>query len=211
MYYLQSRYYDPNLCRFISADDFAYINTDTPMSVNAYAYCINNPLKYSDYTGTEAGAVIGSLIFYSFALLTGLFFIYIILEITIATMNGTAPTITFPSISFSTSVPTAAERADSKVKDTIKSAKYTQYWEATRKGTYVAIGKKLNFRTALARVLVGGDVFAVSKSAAHTLATTASGGKTPVGPEWDRDKKDVIGYYAHYHTANRNGAHIFYI
>lgn len=69
----------------------------------------------------------------------------------------------------------------------------------------------MNFRTALARVLVGGDVFAVSKSAAHTLATTASGGKTPVGPEWDRDKKDVIGYYAHYHTANRNGAHIFYI
>ena len=68
MYYLQSRYYDPELCRFISADDFAYINTDTPMSVNAYAYCINNPLKYSDYTGTEAGAVIGSLIFYSFAL-----------------------------------------------------------------------------------------------------------------------------------------------
>lgn len=54
-------------------------------------------------------------------------------------------------------------------------------------------------------------MFAVSKSAAHTLATTASGGKTPVGPEWDRDKKDVIGYYAHYHTANRNGAHIFYI
>ena len=53
MYYLQSRYYDPELCRFISADDFAYINTDTPMSVNAYAYCINNPLKYSDSTGQD--------------------------------------------------------------------------------------------------------------------------------------------------------------
>lgn len=53
MYYLQSRYYDPELCRFISADDFAYINTDTPMSVNSYAYCINNPLIYSDSTGHD--------------------------------------------------------------------------------------------------------------------------------------------------------------
>lgn len=59
MYYLQSRYYDPDLCRFISADDFAYINTDTPMSVNAYAYCINNPILHFDPTGTDYVSPLG--------------------------------------------------------------------------------------------------------------------------------------------------------
>ncbi len=52
-YYLQSRYYDPELCRFISADSFDYIDADTPMSVNAYAYCENNPINFSDSTGHD--------------------------------------------------------------------------------------------------------------------------------------------------------------
>ena len=52
-YYLQSRYYDPTLGRFISADSFNYIDTSTPLSVNAYAYCANNPLIYTDSTGCD--------------------------------------------------------------------------------------------------------------------------------------------------------------
>ena len=53
MYYLQSRYYNPELCRFISADDFGYINTNTRFSINAYAYCANNPVAFSDSTGHD--------------------------------------------------------------------------------------------------------------------------------------------------------------
>ena len=52
-YYIQSRYYDPDLGRFISADSFNYIDTSTPLSVNAYAYCANNPLIYTDSTGCD--------------------------------------------------------------------------------------------------------------------------------------------------------------
>ena len=54
MYYLQSRYYDPDLCRFISADSFDYIKADNPLTVNAYIYCINNPLNYEDPEGNKA-------------------------------------------------------------------------------------------------------------------------------------------------------------
>ncbi|MBR2634576.1 MAG: RHS repeat-associated core domain-containing protein [Clostridia bacterium] len=46
-YYLQSRYYDPVTCRFISADS-AWILTATPMGLtdkNLYAYCLNNPVN----------------------------------------------------------------------------------------------------------------------------------------------------------------------
>lgn len=52
MYYLQSRYYDPETGRFINADDTAYIGyDDTPISANIFAYCCNEPITYIDYSG----------------------------------------------------------------------------------------------------------------------------------------------------------------
>lgn len=65
-YYLQSRYYDPGLGRFISADDFAYVDASGKFSINAYAYCANNPVNFSDPLGnayvSEAGKVVGKII-----------------------------------------------------------------------------------------------------------------------------------------------------
>ena len=52
-YYLQSRYYDPSICRFINADSFSYINNYSEFSKNAYAYCKNNPIMYVDADGTS--------------------------------------------------------------------------------------------------------------------------------------------------------------
>ena len=50
MYYLQSRYYDAKICRFISAD--SYISTGQGMiSFNMFAYCNNNPVNYYDPCG----------------------------------------------------------------------------------------------------------------------------------------------------------------
>ena len=51
-YYLQSRYYDPNLGRFISADDFSYVDTSHKLNVNAYSYCWNSPIALEDAEGT---------------------------------------------------------------------------------------------------------------------------------------------------------------
>ena len=45
LYYLQSRYYNPTICRFISADSIGYLGADgTPVSHNLFAYCGNNPV-----------------------------------------------------------------------------------------------------------------------------------------------------------------------
>ncbi len=49
-YYLQSRYYNPEIGRFINADGFAGINMDI-VSYNIFAYCSNNPVNCSDYSG----------------------------------------------------------------------------------------------------------------------------------------------------------------
>lgn len=53
-YYLGSRYYDPEVDRWINADipetvtaDFKNIN-----KYNLFAYCFNNPVNMSDDTGS---------------------------------------------------------------------------------------------------------------------------------------------------------------
>lgn len=51
LYYLQSRYYDPEICRFINAD--IYPTTGQGLTGNnMFAYCGNNPVDRKDTTGT---------------------------------------------------------------------------------------------------------------------------------------------------------------
>ena len=49
-YYLQSRYYDPTIKRFINADGYVNVNGDF-IGFNMFAYCVNNPINSSDPTG----------------------------------------------------------------------------------------------------------------------------------------------------------------
>ncbi len=52
LYYLQSRYYNPTICRFISADSIGFLGADgTPLSYNLFAYCANDPVNRYDPTG----------------------------------------------------------------------------------------------------------------------------------------------------------------
>ena len=63
LYYLNSRYYDPNTGRFISADNEAVI-TATPDALtdkNLYAYCDNNPVMRRDDGGEFWKQFVGAL------------------------------------------------------------------------------------------------------------------------------------------------------
>ena len=56
LYYLQSRYYDPEVGRFVNAD--VYVSTGQGiLSANMFAYCLNNPITYGDYSGTKVYSV----------------------------------------------------------------------------------------------------------------------------------------------------------
>ena len=48
-YYLQSRYYDPEVSRFINAD--VVIGNESILGTNLFAYCFNNPANCFDDTG----------------------------------------------------------------------------------------------------------------------------------------------------------------
>lgn len=52
LYYLKSRYYDPEVGRFITIDDISYIDPETINGLNLYAYCGNNPVMNVDSNGT---------------------------------------------------------------------------------------------------------------------------------------------------------------
>ena len=66
-YYLQSRYYDPQVRRFINADSI--LNQGSVLGNNMFAYCLNNPVNMADTAGqlpfflvtAAIGAVVGAV------------------------------------------------------------------------------------------------------------------------------------------------------
>ena len=55
MYYLRARYYDPMVGRFISRD--IKEGDISPLDMNRYVYCRNNPVKYVDTSGLDGKTI----------------------------------------------------------------------------------------------------------------------------------------------------------
>ena len=69
LYYLQTRYYDPETGRFLNSDAIEYLAPEQLGGLNLYAYCNDNPVMDADPTGCFGiltailiGAVIGAVI-----------------------------------------------------------------------------------------------------------------------------------------------------
>jgi RHS repeat-associated protein len=58
LYFYSARYYDPEIGRFVTADTIVQAPYD-PQSLNRYAYCRNNPIKYVDPSGHWFWAFLG--------------------------------------------------------------------------------------------------------------------------------------------------------
>ena len=66
LYLLTTRYYDPRIGRFISADDINYLEPESIGGLNLFAYCKNNPIMFYDPSGNfliSALIIAGVLLF----------------------------------------------------------------------------------------------------------------------------------------------------
>ena len=55
LYYLQSRYYDPEIGRFVNGDNIVPELPDSMQDYNLYAYCADDPVNNEDPTGHDFG------------------------------------------------------------------------------------------------------------------------------------------------------------
>ncbi len=62
LYYCNSRYYSPELCRWISPDSIEYLYPQSINGLNLYCYCMNNPIMYADPSGHAAISLLAVLI-----------------------------------------------------------------------------------------------------------------------------------------------------
>ena len=64
LYYLKSRYYDPEVGRFITIDDIQILSISKEVinGLNLYSYCNNNPVNDKDETGYIFGFLLGLLV-----------------------------------------------------------------------------------------------------------------------------------------------------
>ena len=62
MYYLQSRYYDATIGRFINADDAEVVLVNYNSIINIFSYCCNSPTVSNDICGRIAAQLIARII-----------------------------------------------------------------------------------------------------------------------------------------------------
>lgn len=241
LYYLQSRYYSPDWKRFINADSlmdtgtspigtnmFAYCENNPIMKVDfdgqfagalavvaiaaitiffvvAVAVVILSPGFQQGWSGFCKWAGNGLSNAFS-QLWRGINSIW---------SWGTRQMLDF---SRAIRIVRAIERSDTKIKTTVRRGSSVRYWAASLSSSHVLIlGRPISKHEAIKRVSRRKSVFTVTRGEAKDIASRGSRtGKAIKNPEIHL-KQGIslwfwnLGVFYHYHTSDRNGAHIWYL
>lgn len=238
MYYLQSRYYDPAMGRFINTDEAMLCVV--PVAHNLYVYCSNNPINCADYTGYHPGLLIAfgkllaacGLLLLAFGILISITSSPSFKDAWKAFCNSVGNGLSWAANKIYHGLGSAWNwtvnqvqallaavtlfavivQAHTKIIKTVKRYSKTRYWTATVHRDYVDLGREITYTTAVNEVSAGRNVFTVTAAEASAVAAAAYGNKPPVGPEIDEGKESTIGYYYHYHVyGRRKKGHVFFL
>ena len=219
LYYLNSRYYDPEVGRLLNADVAFGANQDV-VSYNLFAYCSNNVTNYADPTGEVAISIPTFVASYG----TGLSGAALIAKLTsyaamvfpylvwgIAAVVAVAATA---YVAYNIYLHSTKTLSDVKSKRPRPDARVYQLAYVNSKGEIIRLPGKMNYKEAV-KALCGSaavnmlskshknhwGIYTSSQAHAKALAVTFGGRKRP----------EVHGnrYYAHYHDAGHN-FHVWY-
>ena len=227
-YFLKSRYYSPELCRFISADGIVNANQDI-LGNNLFAYCSNNPVNFYDDDGESSVSILTKMIPVALlsagivALLQGA--VVVSAVIVVGAVVSVIPWDSVSNkvvnarkrISVSRSISKSIKNAMSQARTKIRNEKSRfDYWIAK----YISFGNgfgtyiptiPISYSNAISYVRSGGSVFADSRSNAYKLAKAVGYNRSPTSPERHSKNGSSLGYWWHYHANNHLGGHIFYV
>ena len=208
LYYLNSRYYNPEWGRFINADAIAG-STGELLSHNVFAYCKNNPVNMHDPNGTEAIALgIAGLLMTAAAVILG-----------VSLMCITQPKpLEYPSFPGLSLPHLSSSKTKSKSKSKSKTEAITNTSNDTKKPSYwiadyntitknVDIGAPITRDQAKERVTDGKSIMCANYTKASQIALIFPGVHIP---ERHGDPGDP-GYYWHFHINYLHGdPHIWF-
>ena len=235
LYYLQSRYYDASVGRFIKSDipEMMLLQVEKATGTNLFAYCNNDAISGSDPMGildatgvarwlsaSSVFAMFAESLYTAFTATMTKIGLYITGILTpkaaaafwwqpwvVVGIVVAAVAIVLAAVSVARSQ--AISKADAKVRSKVKRNSVTQYWSANFKYGYVDIGRGLTYTQAVYEVAAGRNVFTVTKAQARAVALAAGGNATPM---FHPKHKNQPGYYDHYHlNGHTNDAHVWYL
>lgn len=237
-YYLQSRYYDASICRFINSDDIVITGLSKSLysGLNAYSYCRNNSINCIDKDGYMAGSVAvgvgASILFEKIMELLG----YAVVGLTVGAIIGGIILVAYilaaviDALSGST-VAKEIEFSDTKAKKRKRNSKEYQFCHMNKNGKKRTVGKKMTWATTLIAIGVTNTTRdytqkrSIDKNNLSNNAKTAqtsnpncwgifadsqAAAKTlAVALGYNGPPKGIQGGYRHYHD-EKHAIHIWY-
>ena len=210
-YYLQSRYYDPAMHRFINADSYTSTGQGF-LGTNMFAYCNNNPVSFKDPNGEEAiAATIAVVVAVAIAVAGIAVTAYEIGELAVDGLSDISKEIepeVFLLGAASIAIPLIKSATKEKEKTAVaeKTKQTYSYWEAYFVGKNVVLGKGLTLAEASVRVASGQNIMCRDETAAKAIIFV-NGYWNAVGPE----KGVGLDFYWHYHPHRNTSVHIWYL
>lgn len=157
MYYLQSRYYDPEIGRFINSDEVRYIGlTTSEISYNPFVYCENNPTNNNDPSGKVALTTVATTLGISTSTLVAAAALIIILvdiatggKIVLTLSEAISLIVENVGYSISSSIASSKTKKLSKVKSKLPTTKVYQLAYINKNDELVKLPTKYSFVEAL--------------------------------------------------------------